>query len=196
MNEHDLDLLERRLRTLPPLLAVPPDLVERTHRDAFAGSEPAEHASPSPRRIRGWRPRRPFAAVAIAAAAAAAAAALAVSSSPSHGGYRRIATLQGAGSASGYVAVGPADGAVEPVTVSISHLRRAPAHYYYEIWFQTGTEQVPGVAFNAGVNGTAEVRFTAPTNTRWVRCWATRQSLQDPGTQTIVMRATGAGQAT
>lgn len=195
MNEHDLDALERRLRTLPPLLAVPPDLVERSHRDAFAESERAEHASPPRRRFGGWRLRRPFAGVAIAAAAAVAIV-LAVSSLSGHAGYRRIATLQGAGHASGYVAVGPADGAVEPVTVSISHLRRAPAHHYYEIWFQTGTEQVPGVAFNADANGTAEVRFTAPTNTRWVRCWVTRQSLQDPSTQTIVMRAAGTAQAT
>jgi hypothetical protein len=191
MNEHDLDALERRLRTLPPLLSVPSDLVERSHREALAEPETPQHAPSLPRRFRGLTLRWPFAGVAIAATAAVAIA-LAISSSPGHTGFRRIATLSGSGDASGYVAVGPADGAVEPVMVSISHLRPAPAQHYYEIWFQTGTQQVPGVAFNADANGTAEIRFTAPTNTRWVRCWVTRQSLQDPGTQTIVLRATGA----
>jgi hypothetical protein len=174
---------------------VPPDLVERSHRQAFAQREPAEHPHSSPHRPRRRTLRRPFTGVAIAATAAVAVA-LAISSSPGHTRFRSIATLAGSGDASGYVAVGPADGAVEPVMVSISHLRPAPAHHYYEIWFQTGTKQVPGVAFNADANGRAEIRFTAPANTTWVRCWITRQSLQDPNTQTLVMRATGALQPT
>jgi hypothetical protein len=74
--------------------------------------------------------------------------------------------------------------------VSISHLDPAPGDQYYEIWFQTGGKNVPGVAFNAGSNGRAEVHLTAPTNTKWVRCWITRQSIHDPGSSTIVMRAT------
>ena len=191
MNEHDLDALERRLRTLPPLLSVPPDLVERAQREGFAEPATSQHTRSWLRWLRGWSLRWPFAGVAIAATAAIAIV-LVLSSSPSHTGYRRIATLAGTGNASGYVAVGPADGAVEPVMVSISHLPRAPTHSYYEIWFQTGTQQVPGVAFNPDATGAADIRFTAPTNTKWVRCWVTRQSLKDPSTQTIVMRANSA----
>jgi hypothetical protein len=104
--------------------------------------------------------------------------------------FQRIATLTGAGNASGYVAVGRPNGAIEPVVLSISHLDPAPVNQYYEIWFQTGGQNVPGVAFNAGSNGRAEVHLTAPTNTKWVRCWITRQSITDPSTSTIVMRAT------
>jgi hypothetical protein len=73
--------------------------------------------------------------------------------------------------------------------VSISHLAPSPGDEYYEIWFNTGGQDVPGVAFNAGSNGTAEVHLTAPTNTKWVRCWITRQSISNPGSSTIVMRA-------
>ena len=128
--------------------------------------------------------------VAIAAAAAVAVA-IAVTSLPgSHAGFQRIATLTGAGNASGYVDVGRADGAVEPVVVSISHLDPSPGDQYYEIWFQTGGKDVPGVAFNAGSDGRAEVHLSAPTNTKWVRCWITRQSISDPSSRTIVMRAT------
>jgi len=112
------------------------------------------------------------------------------SQSGGHTGFQRIANLTGAVNASGYVAVGRADGAVEPVVVSITHLDPAPGCQYYEIWFQTGGKNVPGVAFNAGSNGRADVHLTAPTNTKWVRCWITRQSIDDPGSSTVVMRAT------
>ena len=85
------------------------------------------------------------------AAAAAVAVAITITSQPGgHAGFQRIATLTGAGNASGYVDVGRADGAVEPVVVSISHLDPSPGDQYYEIWFQTGGKDVPGVAFNAG----------------------------------------------
>jgi hypothetical protein len=67
---------------------------------------------------------------------------------------------------------------------------------YYELWFQTGGQHVPGVAFNAGSNGSAEVHLTAPTNTKWVRCWITRQSITDPSTSTIVMRASATQRST
>ena len=159
MNEHDLDLLERHLRTLPPLLAVPPDLVERSHRAAFAGSEPAEHASPSPRRIRGWRLQQPFAAVALHEPQPRP-------SRPCSPSPRRPATVgTGASPPCRALAVHPATSrsARRMAPSNRSRFRSAtsgaPAHRYYEIWFQTGTEQVPGVAFNAGVNGTAEVQF-------------------------------------
>ena len=118
--------------------------------------------------------------VAIAAAAAVAVAITVTSLPGSHAGFQRIATLTGAGNASGYVDVGRADGAVEPVVVSISHLDPSPGDQYYEIWFQTGGKDVPGVAFNAGSDGRAEVHLSAPTNTKWVRCWITRQSISDP----------------
>jgi hypothetical protein len=188
MNEHDVDALERRLRGLPPLLSVPPDLVERAQREGFADPATPRHTRSRRHRLRGWSLRWRFAGVAVAATAAIAIA-LVLSSSPSHTGFRRIAMLAGTGGASGYVAVGPAEGAVEPVTVSISHLPPAPTRSYYQVWFQTGAQQVPGVAFNSDAGGAADIRFTAPTNTRWVRCWVARQSLDDPGTQTIVMRA-------
>ena len=84
----------------------------------------------------------------------------------------------------------------EPVVVSVNHLDRARAGQYYEIWFQTGSHVVPGVAFNAGSNGTADIHLTAPINTKWVRCWITRQSVSDPSTSTIVMRATRTQTAT
>jgi hypothetical protein len=107
----------------------------------------------------------------------------------SHTQFQRIATLTGAGKASGDVAVGPARGAIEPVVVTINNLAPAPPDQYYEIWFKTGGQQVPGVAFNADANGTAEIHLSAPTDTQWVRCWITRQSLSHPNHQTIVMRA-------
>ena len=138
----------------------------------------------------GWSRRWSLAgAVAIAAAAAVAVTIAITSQSGSHTEFQRIATLTGAGNASGYVAVGRADGAIEPVVVSISHLDPAPGDQYYEIWFQTGGQDVPGVAFNAGSDGRAEVHLSAPTNTKWVRCWITRQSIDDPSSRTIVMRA-------
>ena len=74
--------------------------------------------------------------------------------------------------------------------MSITHLHPAPADNYYEIWFQTGGRQIPGVAFNAGCRRHGRDPLSAPTNTKWVRCWITRQSLADPGASTIVMRAT------
>jgi hypothetical protein len=190
VNDHDLDGLERRLRTLPPLLAVPPDLVKRARQEGFAGPATPEHTRPRLRRLHGWPLRWPFAGIAIAATAAVAIA-LVIASAPGHTGFRRIATLAGTGNASGYVAVGPAHGAVEPVMVSVSHLRPAPSTSYYEIWFQTGTQQIPSVVFNPDATGAADVRFTAPINTKWVRCWVTRQSLTNPGARTIVMRANG-----
>jgi hypothetical protein len=195
MNEHDLDRLERRLRTLPPLLSVPPDLVKRAHEERFAEPETPRSTGSRPRWLRGLSLRWPVAGIAIATTAAIAIA-LVLASAPRHTGYRRIATLVGTGTASGYVAVGPADGAVEPVMVSVSHLPPAPRESYYEIWFQTGTRQIPGVAFNPDAKGAADIRFTAPINTKWVRCWVTRQSLADPGAQTIVMRASGTPEPT
>jgi hypothetical protein len=158
-----------------------------------AEADPPLPTTPAPRRSRRWS----FAGVvAIAAAAAVAVTITVTSQSGGHSGFQRIATLTGAGNASGYVAVGRPDGAVEPVVVSISHLDPAPGDQYYEIWFQTGGHDVPGVAFNAGSNGRAEVHISAPTNTNWVRCWITRQSISDPGASTIVMRANPALRST
>jgi hypothetical protein len=190
MNEPDLQALERRLRTLPPLLDVPPSLVTPSVQAALEDPESPARVTRAPRRARGWSRRWSLAgAVAIAAAAAVAGTIAITSQSGGQGGFQRIATLTGTGNASGYVAVGRPDGAVEPVVVSVSHLDPARGGQYYEIWFQTGGQQVPGVAFNAGSDGKAEVHLTAPINTEWVRCWITRQSVSDPGTSTIVMRA-------
>ncbi len=191
MNEPDLQALERRLRTLPPLLDVPPSLVTASVQAAVEDPEPPARITRPPRRARGWSRRWSLAGVVAIAAAAAVAGTIAITSqSGGQGGFQRIATLTGAGNASGYVAVGRADGAIEPVVVSVNHLDRARAGQYYEIWFQTGGQEVPGVAFNAGSNGTAEIHLTAPINTKWVRCWITRQSVGNPDTSTIVMRAT------
>ena len=66
--------------------------------------------------------------------------------------------------------------------VSIRHLAPAPRDQYYEIWFQTGGRQVPGVAFNAASNGMAKIHLNAPTDTQWVRCWITRESVTHPDT--------------
>jgi hypothetical protein len=194
MNEPDLQALERRLHTLPPLLDVPPSLVAPSVMAAVADTDaPAR----TPRRSRGWSPRRRLAGLAGIAAAAAVAMAIAVTSQlGGHTGFQHIATLTGAGNASGYVAVGHPNGAVEPVVVSVKNLDPAPGGQYYEIWFETGGHDVPGVAFNAGSNGTAEVHLTAPTNTKWVRCWITRQSITDPSASTIVMRATSSERST
>ena len=191
MNEPDLQTLERRLRTLPPLLDVPSSLVAPSLQAAVGDPESPAPVRRAPRRSRGWSRRWSLASVvAIAAAASAVAGTIAITSqSGGHGEFQRIATLTGADNASGYVAVGHADGAIEPVVVSISHLDPARGNQYYEIWFQTGGHQVPGVAFDAGSNGQAEVHLTAPINTKWVRCWITRQSVSDPSTSTIVMRA-------
>jgi hypothetical protein len=196
VNEPDLDALERRLRTLPPLLDVPPGLVAPSVRAAVEEPDASAPVRRAPRRSRGWSRRRSFAGVAIATAAAVAVTITLTSQSGHRAEFQRIATLTGAGRASGEVAVGPADGAIEPVVVSISHLHPAPGDQYYEIWFQTGGKQVPGVAFNPGADGTAEVHLTAPTDTKWVRCWITRQSLAHPGNPTIVMRASRAPEAT
>ncbi len=191
MNEPDLQNLERRLRTLPPLLDVPPSLVTPSVQAAVADPESPAPIRRAPRRSPRWQRRWSLAGVVGIAAAAAVAGTIAITSqSGGHGGFQRIATLTGAGNASGYVAVGRADGAIEPVVVSVDHLNPARDGQYYEIWFQTGGKQVPGVAFNAGPNGEAEVHLAAPINTKWVRCWITRQSVSDPSTSTIVMRAT------
>ncbi len=191
MNEPDLEALERRLRTLPPLLDVPPSLVVASVHAAVADPDPAVRIRRSARRSPRWSRRWSLAgAVAVAAAAAVAVTITITSQSGSHTEFQRIATLTGAGNSSGFVAVGRASGAIEPVVVSIRHLDPAPGGQYYEIWFQTGGRQVPGVAFNAGSDGRAEVHLTAPTNTQWVKCWITRQSIDDPSTATIVMRAT------
>jgi len=191
MNEPDLQALERRLRTLPPLLDVPPSLVAPSIQAGVGDPDPAARIRHAPRRSHGWSRRWSLAGVvAIAAVAAAAVTITITSQSGRHTEFQRIATLTGAGNASGYVAVGRATGAIEPVVVSISHLEAAPGNQYYEIWFQTGGQDVPGVAFNPSSNGSAEVHLTAPINTKWVRCWITRQSTVDPSTSTIVMRAT------
>ncbi len=200
MSEHDLEALERRLRTLPDLLDVPPDLVDPSVQAAIGEPEPQAGARAAPSRSRAWTRRWSrrwsLAGVAVAAAALVAVTLTVRSELSGPTPYARIATLSGAGNASGSVAVGPANGAIEPVVVRITHLRPAPADHYYEIWFQTGGRQIPGVAFNPGADGTAEVRLTAPTNTRWLRCWITRQSLADPGASTIVMRANRTPQST
>jgi Anti-sigma-K factor rskA len=191
MNEPDLEALERRLRTLPPLLDVPPSLVAQSVQAAVADTDSPAPIRRAPRRSPGWSRRWSLAGVVGIAAAAAVAVTITIASqSGRHTEFQRIATLTGAGNASGYVAVGRPDGAIEPVVVSISHLDPVPGNQYYEIWFQTGGQNVPGVAFNANSNGSAEVHLTAPTNTKWVRCWITRQSIADPSTSTIVMRAT------
>ena len=190
MNEPDLQALERRLHTLPPLLEVPAGLVAPSVQAAVAGPESHARARRAPRRLRGWRRRWSLAGVVAVGVAAAVAVTITVTSqSGGNGGFQRIATLTGAGKASGSVAVGRADGAVEPVVVSIDNLRPAPGDQYYEIWFQTGGHAVPGVAFNARRDGRAELHISAPTNTKWVRCWITRQSISDPGASTIVMHA-------
>jgi len=190
MNEPDLQALERRLHTLPPLLDVPQSLVAPSVQAALAEADSPAPTRPVPRRSRGWSRRWSLAGVVAIAAVAAVAVTITITSQPGgHPGFQRIATLTGAGDASGYVAVGRADGAVEPVVVSISHLDPAPNDQYYEIWFKTGGHDVPGVAFNAGANGAAELHISAPTNTKWERCWITRQSISDPGASTIVMRA-------
>ncbi len=189
MNEPDLQALERRLRTLPPLLDVPPSLVAPAVQAVVADADSPAPIRRAPRRSRGWSPRWSLAGVVAIAAAAAVAVIITATSQPGGTGFQRIATLTGAGNATGYVAVGRADGSVEPVVVSINHLDPAPGDQYYEIWFKTGGKNVPGVAFNAGSDGRAEVHISAPTNTKWVRCWITRQSIDDPGSSTIVMRA-------
>jgi anti-sigma-K factor RskA len=200
MNERDLEALERRLRTVPDLLDVPPDLVDPSVQAAIGDPDPPAATREAPRRSREWSRRWTrrwsFAGVAVAAAALIAVAVVVRSELSGPTQYRPIATLSGAGHAAGTVAVGPANGAIEPVRVSITHLRPAPADHYYEIWFQTGGRQIPGVAFNPGADGTAEIRLTAPRNTKWLRCWITRQSLADPGASTIVMRADGTPQST
>jgi hypothetical protein len=186
MNDPDLQALERRLRTLPPLRDVPPSLVLPSVRAAIEDTGPAPRIRRAPRRsMRRWS----FAGAAIAAAAAIAVTVTLTSQSGPQAGYQRNATLTGAGNASGEVSVGRATGAIEPVVVSIRHLQQAPADQYYEIWFQTGGQKVPGVAFNARSDGTAEVHLNAPTDTQWVRCWITRESVTHPGNGTIVMRA-------
>jgi len=197
MNEPDLQALERRLHSLPPLLDVPPSLVAPSVRAAVADPDSPARIRRAPWRSRGWSHRWSLAGVVGIAAAAAVAVTITITSqSGGNGEFQRIATLTGSGNASGYVAVGRANGAIEPVVVSISHLDPAPGNEYYEIWFQTGGQHVPGVAFNAGSNGSAEVHLTAPINTKWVRCWITRQSITDPSTPTIVMRATPTQQST
>jgi anti-sigma-K factor RskA len=200
MSERDLEALERRLRTLPDLLEVPPDLVDPSVQAAIGEPEPPAATREAPRRsrgwARGWTRRWSLAGVAVAAVALVAVTLTVRSELSRPTPYTRIATLSGAGNASGSVAVGPANGAIEPVVVSIAHLHPATAGHYYEIWFQTGGRQIPGVAFNPGADGTAQVRLTAPTNTKWLRCWITRQSLTDPGASTIVMRANGTPQST
>ena len=191
MNEPDLQALERRLHSLPPLLDVPPSLVAPSVRAAVADPDSPARIRRAPWRSRGWSHRWSLAGVVGIAAAAAVSVTITITSqSGGNGEFQRIATLTGSGNASGYVAVGRANGAIEPVVVSISHLDPAPGNEYYEIWFQTGGQHVPGVAFNAGSNGKAEVHLSAPINTKWVRCWITRQSITDPSTPTIVMRAT------
>jgi hypothetical protein len=197
MNEPDLQALERRLHTLPPLLDVPPSLVAPSVQVAVAEADPSAPIRPGARRSRRWSRRWSLTGVVAVAAAAAVAVTITVTSqSGGHTGFQRIATLTGAGNASGSVAVGAPHGAVEPVVVSISHLDPAPSDQYYEIWFKTGGHDVPGVAFNADSNGRAEVHITAPTNTKWMRCWITRQSISDPGSSTIVMRANPALRST
>jgi anti-sigma-K factor RskA len=200
MTERDPEALERRLRTLPDLLDVPPDLVDPSVQAAIGEPDPPAATRAAPRRSREWSRRWTrrwsFAGVAVAATALIAVAFVVHSGLSGPTQYRRIATLSGAGNAAGTVAVGPASGAIEPVRVSITHLHPAPADHYYEIWFETGGRQIPGVAFNPGADGTAEIRLTAPTNTKWLRCWITRQSLADPGASTIVMRANGTPQST
>jgi hypothetical protein len=187
MSELDLEALERRLRTLPPLLDVPPSLVAPSVRAGLHQPDLPARTLRVPRRSRAWSRRWSFAGVAAIAAASVAVAI--ISMLGGHPQFQRIATLTGAGNASGYVAVGPAKGAIEPVVVSINHLAPAPPDQYYEIWFETGGQQVPGVAFNANSNGTAEIHLGAPTDTKWVRCWITRRSIAHPNRQTIVMRA-------
>ncbi len=189
MSELDLEALERRLRTLPPLLDVPSGLVAPSVRAGVREPDRPARTLRAPRRSRAWPRRWSFAGVAAIAAASVAVTVTVISLLGGHTRFQRIATLTGAGRASGYVAVGPARGAIEPVVVSINHLAPAPPDQYYEIWFETGGQQVPGVAFNADSNGTAEIRLSAPTDTKWVRCWITRQSITHPNSQTIVMRA-------
>ena len=183
MNEPDLQALERRLHTLPPLLDVPaepgrPIRPGRRRRSRLARPDPAS-ATPLARMVtplvaRGRRRDRRRCG--------------GRGDHHRHIPARRPAPGFSASRPSPAPATPPAtsrseraDGAVEPVVVSISHLDPAPGDQYYEIWFKTGGQDVPGVAFNAGSNGTAEVHLTAPTNTKWVRCWITRQSISDPG---------------
>ena len=193
MSEHDVAALERRLRTLPPLLDVPPGLVAASAQAALGAPEPPAPIWGGSRRSPAWSRYRALAGVAAIAAAAAVAATIAITSRTGHpAGFQRIATLAGARNASGYVAVGRPSGAIEPVVVSIDHLRPAAADQYYEIWFQTGTQHVARVAFNTAHDATATVHLTAPTTTQWVHCWITRESITQPGNRTIIMQASSA----
>jgi hypothetical protein len=189
VNDPDLQALERRLRTLPPLLSVPPDLVDRSMATGVAGR--AWRSSISEARRRPLRLPRRW-AVAGGSAAACLMLTLAAVLVVAVGGntrYSRIANLSGAGHASGYVAVGPADGTTEPVIVSVAHLRPASPGSYYEISFQTQGKPVPGAVFNVGANGSAVVHLNAPAHTRWVRCWVTRRSVGGSTPGTVVMSA-------
>lgn len=188
MSERDLEALERRLRTLPPLLDVPPSLVDRS---TAAAAE--DRPVPSTRRRSDW-PRLPrrwtIAGGALAACAVVALVAVVAMAPSGHTTYQRIATLTGAGDASGYVGVGASHGATEPVIVSVRHLHPAPAGSYYEISFQTGSKPVPGAVFNVDSSGSAVVHLNAPAHTTWVRCWVRRRSVSDTSTGTVVLSAT------
>jgi hypothetical protein len=98
MNEPDLQALERRLHTLPPLLDVPQSLVAASVQAAVAEADSPAATRPVPRRARGWSRRWSLAGVvAIAAAAAVAVTITVTSQSGGHPGFQRIATLTGAG---------------------------------------------------------------------------------------------------
>src|SRR6478752_9859404 len=78
MNEPDLQALERRLHTLPPLLEVPTGLVAPSAQAAVAGLESQAPARRAPRRSRGWRRSWSMAGVAAVGVAAAVAVTITV----------------------------------------------------------------------------------------------------------------------
>ncbi|HEY3766345.1 MAG TPA: hypothetical protein VGL44_14395, partial [Gaiellales bacterium] len=73
MNDPDLEALERRLRTLPPLLDVPPSLVAPSVQAAVVDPESPHRTGRAPRRSRRWSRRWSVAGVVGTAAAAAVA---------------------------------------------------------------------------------------------------------------------------
>lgn len=184
MSDDHLADLERALRGVPPMRDVPPHLVQACIDAALTDDLPTR-AQPHRRR---WRP-----GLWSTVAAATLAIGLGVGSLHTFGdrpGLQRIVDLQGSGSATGVVEVGPPARANAPVRVSISHLRPADAGHYYQMWVRTAAGDIPALAFNTAPGGSANLEFTAPRTTRWVTCWVSLETAGRPGGSRIVLRAT------
>jgi hypothetical protein len=192
-DEPRLDDLESVLRTVPPMLDVPPHIVEACMSAAF-GDEPQRRSSGRPR---VWRPRL-WSSVAAAALAITVGATILHNSSGQPGpvGVARIVQLRSSGSASGTVEIGPPTTAVEPVSVSISGLPPVNGAHYYELWVRTAAGTTPTLAFNTTQSGSANLQFSSSAKTRLVTCWITRETAGRPGQSTIVLRATSTTEAT